>query len=112
LNFEDYVNFDNNISVFDENIDKSTDELVEESESEIEEAIETDQLEDEESTQESEEPIKLNDALIAISQLRKYITQCNGIEKSYHLINQLEKDIFNIRFKSSKQSKITDYFIN
>ncbi len=91
LNFEDYVNFDNNISVFDENINKSIDEIVEKSDCEIEEVIETDQLEDEESTQKSEEPIKLNDALIAISQLRKFITQCNGIEKSHHLINKLER---------------------
>jgi hypothetical protein len=28
FNFEDYVNFDNNISVFEENIDKSIDEIV------------------------------------------------------------------------------------
>ncbi len=90
LNFQHYVNSNNinNIWVFDENIDKSTDEIVEESECQIEEVIETDQLQDEESTQESEEPIKLNEALIAISQLTKYITkymtQCNHIEKCHH----------------------------
>jgi hypothetical protein len=106
IDFEDYVNFDNDIAVEDENID----ETIAENELVIEELIDMDQLEDEEIETECEAPVKLNDALNAISQLRKYITQFNGLEKCHDLVNSLENNFFDYRFKSIKQTKITDYF--
>ena len=57
----------------------------------------------------SEMPIRLNDAIIAINQIRKYVTQCNATEESHVLINKLENDIYKQRNNILKQLKITDF---
>ncbi len=54
-------------------------------------------------------PIRLNDAIIAITQIRKYITQCNGSANCFELINKLENEIYVNKSNVLKQSKITDF---
>ena len=63
---------------------------------------------DNEEAMETEETIKLNDAINVLNCIQKYNTSCNGSEKCYELINQLENEIYLNRSKSLKQSKITD----
>ena len=104
INFNYFVEFDDNIAVFSENIvelktETETIDLPQELNSDSDECEEMD----------IEEPVRLNDAIIAINRIRKYITQCNGCENSFELINKLENDIYKNRTNALKQSKITDY---
>ncbi len=58
---------------------------------------------------EGEEPVRLNDSIIAITQIRKYIIQCNGSANCFELINKLENEIYVNKSNALKQSKITDF---
>ena len=51
----------------------------------------------------------LNDAIIAINQLRKFMTQTDCSENNFKFLNDLEKEIYNKRCNVLKQSKITDF---
>ncbi len=105
MQFNDFVNFDNELAVTDE---ISNGEDLDSSEMDV--GIDSDEtIIDENDSEESEEPLKLIDALNAMTQLRKYVTQCNGLENSHELINDLENSIYNNRFKNLKQTKITDF---
>jgi hypothetical protein len=83
---------------------------VEESEiHEVEDSEETDEYEFD--LQESEEPVKMIETLNAISTLRKYITQSDGMDSCYGLLDKIESDIHSYRIKNLKQKKITDYLL-
>ena len=102
------VCFDNIVSIADEEIPEEI------SDNELTETFETNQEDicdsgDYEEVMETEETIKLNDAINALNCIRKYNTSCNGSEKCYQLLNQLENEIYLNRSKSLKQSKITDF---
>lgn len=110
-NFEDYVNSDNDIFTAAELSDDTIIENIVNSE----EALDTDivienEEESDSESEDTEEPVKLNDVLNAFSQIRKYIFQCDSLESNLTVIDNLEKDIFNNRFNNTIQKKITDYF--
>jgi hypothetical protein len=50
--------------------------------------------------------------LTAISTLRKYITQSDGMDSCQRLLDKIESDIHNFRIKNLKQKKITDYLLS
>jgi hypothetical protein len=58
---------------------------------------------------EGEELVKLNDSIIAITQIRKYTIQCNGSANCFELINKLENEIYVNKSMALKQPKITDF---
>lgn len=101
--FDEFVNFDNGIAINDEENSLETNEYSGEETDYY--YSETEQLSDDE----VEEPLMLTDALNAITSLRKYVTQSQGVGRSHDLIDQLENEIYNNRFKNLKQTKITDY---
>jgi hypothetical protein len=100
--FNDFVEFDDNIVVFDGNTETDVTEN-----NQITHELNSDSDDCEE--REGEEPIRLNDAIIAITQIRKYITQCNGSANCFELINKLENEIYVNKSNVLKQSKITDF---
>jgi hypothetical protein len=110
--FEDYVNFDDDIAICDEISSDTVNETNHVSDEDLTllGVGEEEEEEEEEDMNESQEQIKTIDALNAISQLRKYVTQCDGLEKTHNILNELEKEIYKNKFCSSKQSKITDFF--
>ena len=60
----------------------------------------------------TEEPVKLIEAMNAISTLRWFHYQSNEeIEKSLELIDKIVENVFKLK-SNAKQSKITDYFSN
>jgi hypothetical protein len=63
-------------------------------------------------SQESEEPVKMIETLTAISTLRKYITQSDGMDSCHALLDKIELYIHNFRIKNLKQKKITDYLLS
>ena len=68
-----------------------TDEEVNESQilvHEVEDSEETDEYEID--SQESEEPVKMIETLTAISTLRKYITQSDGMDSCQRLLDKIE----------------------
>jgi hypothetical protein len=85
--FNDFVKFDDNIVVFDGNTQTDVTEN-----NQITHELNSDSDDCEE--RKGEEPIRLNDAIIAITQIRKYITQCNGSANCFELINKLENEIY------------------
>ena len=61
-------------------------------------------------TEENESPVKLNEAINAISTLRKFIYQTDSdIDPTLQMVNKTESFIYS-QPKSSKQTQITDYF--
>ncbi len=110
-NFSDYVNVDNEISTLEMSV-MQTDE-VNESEilvHEVEYSEETDEYEI--NSRENEEPVKIVEILNAISTLRKYITQSDGMDSCHGLLDKIESYIHNYEIKNLKQKKITDYSLS
>jgi hypothetical protein len=107
MDFDDFVTFDNDIAVNDElNITKNNCYSSGQLTTEVD--INSTSEEENESV-ESEEPLKLIDAINAINQLRKYVIQCSGLEKNQEIITNLENEIYNNRYKNLKQTKITRF---
>jgi hypothetical protein len=52
------------------------------------------------------------ETLTAISTLRKYITQSDGMDSCHALLDKIELYIHNFRIKNLKQKKITDYLLS
>lgn len=70
---------------------------------EVEDSEEIDEYEID--SQESEEPFKMIKTLTAISTIRKYISQSDGIDLCYGLLDKIKSDIYNFRNKNLKQKK-------
>ena len=104
ISFENYVSSDDNILTFDsyseQNITKESEEISFRSDSDDNGAEEEDK----------EIPIKISDALICASTLRRYGFQTDCSQEFFDLISNLEKQIYENRSKRLNQSKITDFF--
>jgi hypothetical protein len=72
---------------------------------EVEDSEETDEYEID--LQESEKSIKMIETLNAISTLRKYVTQSDGMDSCHGLLDKIESDIHNYPIKNLKQMKMT-----
>jgi hypothetical protein len=68
---------------------------------EVEDSEESDEYEI--YSQESEEPLKIIETLTAISTLRKYITQSDGMELCHELLDKIESDIHNLQSRILKK---------
>jgi hypothetical protein len=108
--FLEFVSVDNQIATSEEPVfqtaieNNSSEGIIQE----LDESEDTDEYEFE--GEECEEPVKLIEALNSISNIRKYITQCEGLESSHELLDKIESNLYENKFKALKQKKITDYF--
>jgi hypothetical protein len=105
LEFNDFVNYDDNIETSDNSICDSNQTSNQTTDLCEEEVIDSDVHED----TDPEETIGLNDAILSVNHLRKYITQTNGSDICFDLLNKFENEIYKNRVECLKQSKITDY---
>jgi hypothetical protein len=108
--FLEFVDVDNQIATSEEPVFQTAVEnnKSEETVQELDKSEDTDEYEFE--GEEYEKPVKLIEALNSISNIKKYITQCEGLESSHELLDKIESDMYENKFKALKQKKITHYF--
>ena len=72
--------------------------------------IETEDVDQESDVETIEDtPSNLNDAINSVNLIRKFIYQSNVAGECSDLVNRLENELYNSRYKCLRQSKITDY---